>query len=496
MPTPTILINLQWSLLKMNTLQKTSLIASAVAAALGSGAAMATVPTVAPNAVVYAAGGSAEVNPVIAAVCRLMTNVDSYTDVAAGTNSSSYRVLYGDLKAAQGGLNAGSHVLVIYKFNGGSYANGAVPQTTGGGTLPYPQQTAILAAGDSPTSLGQGTVCTTANGGNPTYTYTIGSLSNNQQPDWGITDVEVGLFQGAINNPNYPTATVTVGGADLLYDLVEGVAVTQALYAKKTTFSKSEIAGILDGFYTDWSQIYDDSGSPLPAGGIIFIDRNVGSGTKAAGNQYFLGFPGLGANYLTPESVTFGYSGALVLSQTLQDVSDTSSTAQATDLENANAAGLLAITVLSEDTPPAINQKVAGTNSYDFVKINGEAVDTGGTGDNINGSVGTSYVNAIRGNYDFFYQPNFNFRPSFYNGGTNNAALAKAFLTTFQSNTFPGVASGLQFPLAAPGTLADSDRNAAVAKGVTLDSRSGNSAAILQPVLNASGTLPVGSDPL
>jgi hypothetical protein len=436
------------------------------------------------------------VNPVTAAVCRLLTNVDSYTDVAAGTNSASYRVLYGDLITATGGLPAGSHVLVVYKFNGGSYPNGAVPQTTGGGTLAYPQQSAILAAGDAATALGQGTVCTTANGGNPTYTYTIGSLSNNEQPDWGITDVEVSMFQGAINNPNYPAATVSVGGSDLLYDLVFGVAVTQTLYNSKTVFSKAEIAGIFDGFYTNWNQLYGDNGSPLPSGGIIVIDRNVGSGTKAAGNQYFLGFPGLGANHLTPESVTYGYTGALVLSQTLQDVSDTSSTAEATDLENANASGLLAIAILSEDTPPANNQKVAGTNSYDFVKIGGEAVDTGGGSDNINGAVSTSYINAIKGNYDFFYQPNFNYRPSFYNGGSANAAVAKAFLTAFQSSTFPGVASGLQYPLAAPGTLADSDRNPTISKGVTLDSRGGNSQGILVPELNASGTLPTGADPL
>jgi hypothetical protein len=481
----------------MNTMQKMSLIASAVSAVLGTGAAMATIPSVAPNAVVYAAGGSAEANPVVAAVCRLMTNVDSYTDVAAGSNSSSYRVLYGDLISATGGLSAGAHVLVVYKFNGGSYANGAVPQTAAGGTLAYPQQAAILASGDAQTALAQGSVCTTASAGNPTYTYAIGALSNNEQPDWGITDVEVPLFQGQINNPNYPSATVSVGASDLLYDLVEGVAVTQALYNKKTNFSKGEVAGILNGFYTDWSQLYGDSGSPLPAGGIILIDRNVGSGTKAAGNQYFLGFPGLGSNALTPESVLFGYSGSLTLTQTLQDVSDTSSTAQATDLENANASGLLAISVLSEDTPPVYNQKVSGTNSYDFVKISNTAVDTGASGDNINGSSGTSYVNAILGNYDFFYQPNFNYRPSFYTSGTNNAAIAKAFLTTFQSNTFAGVASGKGFPLAAPGTLVDSDRNAAVAAGVTLESRGGKSPAVLVPVLNAgSVALPLGSDPL
>jgi len=481
----------------MNSMQKTSLIASAVAAALGSGAAMATIPTVTPNAVVYAGGSSTEELSFTAAVCRLLSNVDSYTDVAAGTNSASYRVLYGDLINATGTLAAGSHILYVYKFNGGAYVNGAIPQTVAGGTLAYPQQSAILSASDTPTALGQGTVCTTANGGNPTYTYTIGSLSNSQQPDWGGTDVEVSMFQGVLNNPNYPAATVTVGASDLLYDVVFGVAVTQALYNHKTIFSKAEIAGIFDGFYTDWSQLYGDNGSPLPAGGIIVIDRNVGSGTKAAGNQYFLGFPGLGANHLNPESYVYGYTGSLVLSQTLQDVSDTSVNAQATDLENANGAGLLAISILSEDTPPAENQKVSGTNSYDFVKISGEAVDTGGASDNINGSVSTSYVNAITGNYDFFYQPNFNYRPSFYNSGTNNAALAKAILGVFQSSTFPGVASGLQYPLAAPGTLADSDRNGTLGKGVTLNSRSGNSQGILVPLINAgSGALPTGSDPL
>jgi hypothetical protein len=480
----------------MNTMQKSSLIASAVAAALGSGGAIATVPTVAPNAVVYAGGSAGEQTSVTAAVCRLLTNVDSYTDQASGANSLSYRVLYGDLKAAAGGLSAGAHVLFVYKFNGGAYANGALPQTVAGATLAYPQQSAILAAGDPATALGQGTVCTTANGGNPTYTYTIGALSNAQQPDWGSTDFEVPIFQGAYNNPNYPAPTVTVGASDLLYDVNFGVVVTQALYNQKTNFSKVEIVGILDGFYTDWSQIYNDAGNPLPAGGIILIDRNVGSSQKTAANVYFLGIPGLGANALEPESALYGYTGALVLSQTLQDVSDTSTTAQATDLENANAAGLLAISVISLDVAPYANQKVAGTNSYDFVKIDGEAVDTGASGDDINGTVASSYINSIKGNYDFFYQVNFNYRPSFYNGGSNNAALAKAILTTFQSNSFPGVASGLQYPLAAPGTIVDPDRTPSVLKGVALDSRNGISTAILQPSLNASGALPVGADPL
>jgi hypothetical protein len=484
----------------MKSYVKSGMVASAVAAALGSGAALATVPSTTPTYVVYAAGGSAEASPVLVAACRLLTNVDSYTDASNGTSdSSSYRVLYGDLIANQGSAGAGSHVLVIYKFNGGSYPNGAVPQTTAGATLPYPTTAAILGA--SPiTGTTQGGACAS---GAPTYAYNDSPSStyvtNLQQPDWGITDLEASIFQGAINNPNYPTPTVQVAAADLLYDLVFGVAVTNALYAYKTNFSSAEVAGILDGSYTDWSQLYGDSGSPLPAGGIILIDRNVGSGTKAAGTQYFLGFPGLGANAASPESVVYGYTGSLTTTQTLQDVSDTSSTAQATDLANANHAGLLAISILSEDTPPAF-YPVGGTlNSYSFVKINGEAVDTGTTGDNINGSgtgAGTSYINAIKGNYNFYYQPNFNYRPSFYNGGTANAGLAKGFLTAFQSSTFSGAADQAKFPTASPGTLVDSDRTSTIAKGVTLDSRGGKSTGLLLPVLNASGTLPSGKDPL
>jgi hypothetical protein len=479
----------------MNIGKNMSLIASAVAAALGAGAAMATVPTTTPNAIVYAGGGASDANTVLAAACRLLTNVDSITD--NGTkNSSTYRILYGDLINTVGSLAAGSHVLVVYDFFDGAYPDGVLPQTVAGSTLPYPQTSNFLSASTTLISgATQGSVCTTATAGKPTYSYTLGALSNNEQPDWGVADLEASIYQG-INNPT-TKPTVSVGAAVPVYDAIEGVAVTAALYSKKTNFSSAEVAGILNGFYTDWSQLYADNGSPLPAGGIILIDRDVGSAIKAAGNQYFLGFPGLGAFALSPGSVLYGYTGSLVLSQTLQDVLDTTSAAEITDLQNANASGLLALGILAESSPPALNQKTAGTNSYDFVKINNNAVDTGGSSDNINGTVASSYINAIYGDYDFFFQANFNYRPSFYNGGSNNAAFAKAIAGVLQSSTIAGVASGTAFPLAAPGILIDADTQSVVAKGVTLDSRGGQSESVLFPVLNAgSGAIPVGSDPL
>jgi hypothetical protein len=149
------------------------------------------------------------------------------------------------------------------------------------------------------------------------------------------------------------------------------------------------------------------------------------------------------------------------------------------------------------DTAPAYNQKVSGTNSYDFVKIDGTAVDSGGASDNINGSVKTTYINAITGNYEFFYQPNFNYRNTWFSGTTGNTAIGRALLAQFQSATFSGAASGTAFPAAAPGTLTDADRAASVTSGVTIDSRSGNSPGVLYPVFNAgTSAIPTNGDPL
>lgn len=474
----------------MNSKEKYSLIASAVAAVLGSGSSFATVPTTAPTEVVYAAGGSAEVNPVLVAACKILKNVDSYTDTGTTADSASYRVFYGDLIAAQGSAAMGDHVMIIYKFNGGSYANGVAPQTAAGGTVVYPLVADILKGTAAP-GASQGAACTT---GSPTYDYTNSTApATAQQPDWGISDVEAPLFVGVENNPTYPAANAIVQNADLLYDLVEGVAVTANLYAQKTIWSKAEIAGILDGNTTDWSQLYGDAGTKLPAGGIVLIDRNTGSGTKAAGNQFFLGFPGLGADALTPESVSFAQftQTTLPTSETLSDVITTSSTTQATDLTSLNNSGIRAISVLSEDTPPALNRGGGASNTYDFVAIDGEAVDSNTASDSINGTVKTTYINAIKGNYEFFYQPNFNYRSTFFSGTGPNTGIAKALLAQFQSATFSGAASGLKFPSAAPGTLTDADRASSLTAGVTIDSRKGDSKAVLQQVFpTSSGTLP------
>ena len=519
----------------MNSLLKTSYLACSIAVALGTNAAHAVVPTTTPGLVVYSGGGSAEPQPVEAAFCKLFNNVDLYSDVQKA-QSGSYLVLYGTAINAIGSSPAGTNVLFFYKFNGGSYANGGIPQAgsqSAAGTaqsLSYPTTASVLGTATLLTAGTQGTVCTAAQKGLPTFGYTL-NVTNNpnpQIPDFGITDVEVPLF----NNFNNPTTLplVTVGSPALVYDLVEGVAVTNSLFTgvgpsgaalsginKKTNFTRAEVAGILSGSVTDWHDIYADNGSPVaPAGtSIILIDRNVGSGTKTGGTAYFLGVPGL-ATSTTPNSVTnfagtgngsgglngAGYTGTTVATtgsaaQGFQDVLASSSAAVVSGLITANNASLLAIAILSVDNPPALNQSTGG-NPYDFVKINGVAMDSGVNPDNINGPTGSSYINVINGSYDFFYQVNFNQRSGFSTGApANNVAFANGLKAALQATSLAGVNAQVQFPLATNGIVIDGDTASSLVPGVTITSRNGNSASTPKVVTKlAGGVITPGNDPL
>jgi hypothetical protein len=290
------------------------------------------------------------------------------------------------------------------------------------------------------------------------------------------------------------------------------------------------VAAILTGQVTDWHNIYGDNGKPVaPAGtGIVLIDRNVGSGTKVAGSLYFLGYPAAAGNALFPNSVTnvagtgnglgngalsnspynAGYSqnAGVPAAQPASpyDIQEKSSAAVVTDLITADKAGELAIAVLSVDNPQALSPT---PGHYDFVKVNNTSVDTYGqsvptpiANDNVNGTVGSSYLNVLDGGYEFFYQVNINAQSAAAltaNGGVNANSLAGSLLTVFQSPTLAGVNDGNQFPLATNGIVADADRNATLAKGVTIVTRDGSSAAPLKPVLTQTvGTITPGQDPL
>jgi hypothetical protein len=491
----------------MNPLGKRTLIAAAVAAALGSSSAFAVVPSTAPGDVEYMGGGSAQANAFYVAACKLMSNVDVISDGGAAL-SGDYYILYGTLTTATGTVAAGTNVMMIYKFNGGSFANGLAPDANAGATtLIYPSLASIQAAA-AVAGTTAGTACTT---GLPTFSMTNTLETTGRAPDFGLTDVEPGMFQH-FNNPssadqgfpkNDDGGVPPVTTPDGIYDNLFGIAVTNNVFTgthPKTNFSRAEMEGIIQGNISDWSQVYADDGTALAAGGIIFFDRGEGSGTKASGSQYFLGYPGDGASSVLPFSATTGYCAGKTLTlcdaaftQVSADIAEASTNAIISDLALAESKGLRAIAVLGLENPPAKNQ-VGGANTYDFTKIDSVAVDTGGASDNINGLVATSYINVVKGYYDFYFQNSFNTRSGL---AGNPLAFANVFKAQMTLPTFVGANAGTGFPSALSGTLLDADKVAALAKGVTLNSRNKVSTGPLAPVFDArSGALPVSSDPL
>jgi hypothetical protein len=436
------------------------LIAIAAAAMGLSSSAFALGPSSLPaQYTIYAAGGSAQAQAAIFAADQLMNNVDSYsTDGCNGKDSGSYRVFFGTLKAAVGSAPAGAKVLMYYKFSGGSYPNGVFPQGTGA-TLPFPSNVA------------GSTACSGQAWPKPTFaipaTPTVDAV-----PDWGLADVETKL----LNNPyNVPAGGSTLTAAQAgnianagIYVNVFGVAVSNNVFTanagngscKKTNFTKAEMNGVLGGTITDWSQLQGDGGCSIAAGPIVLLDRASGSGSKASGSLYFLGYPSPG--YTVPGSVSFGYTtaatgGRASCNGSYEDVAETSNGNIGADIQLANNTGTnvgncRAVAVLGAEFPPGLNG-----GGYSFTTING--VDPG-----LNGASGgtITYDNELSGAYDFQFTNSFNYRthavgsnPQHYKGdGTAYSSLIDKVKSIMQQNN---IASGVTgSPSTAPsGVLLD-----------------------------------------
>ena len=127
-----------------------------------------------------------------------------------------------------------------------------------------------------------------------------------------------------------------------------------------------------------------------------------------------------------------------------------------------------------------------------------EALDTvTPPNDDINKGAKTSYINAVRGSYDYYYQNSLNAQAGVIGGATVADAFAGQVKTVMSTAAFTGCNSGLAFPSAVTGTLVDGDTAAAIVKGVTLASRNKNSQAPLQQkVFPALAAIPVCTDPV
>jgi len=525
----------------MNSSLKNNLIAAAVATVLGSGAAQALAPNATINYTFYAAGGSAQENAAFWAVRQLLTpsTIDVYTTASSGGADGNYLIVSGTTNATGTsalGASTAQNVLFFYRFGGGSFPNGIAPQansaTSTAGQVYFPTVAAVQGA-----TAVTGTSSPAITPATPTYKITS-TNTGLVSPDWGVSDEEVSLFnyQDNLNGSAALTsAQLNALQQDGIYDDVFGLAVTNAVYNgtvafphPKTSFTKEEIEGILAGSVTNWNQLFSDDGTQFPSAPFWFLDRGSGSGSKAAGNQYFLNYPGgIGTGgFVPPHSVTTssvngGYTDTVLsLSGGYQDVKEASNAAIVTDLQNAqaNAGGTqYAAAILSAEFAPALEQ-VGGANVYSFAKIGGNGlapstgkqvlgigIDSGTGSDNINGTTSTSYSNVVTGAYDFVYQNSFNTRSGFLTSTTANAKWANAIKSQLQSESIAGAYSGLAFPAAVTGVLIDPNTAPAQDGGVVLWSRLKNSTAPIQLNFDATDTnangsgaqiISYGSDPL
>jgi hypothetical protein len=455
-------------------------LAAAVAATLCSGAALAYGPTITPDFTFHVAGGSAQGAAFLAFAQSLLKadgNLDVYTDDTSAScgQGANYRAVFGTWNGPTNGtlVNGTSKVYIDYANNGGTFKNGidglARAHAVDYGNL---------------RSTATNTNCATAGGGTPApftakATYHITALTTaNFVPDVGLSDEEMGLFVGVnlpASGPNAPltAADFTNTKQTGLYENVFGVAINNTLSASMTAawtnnnISTAQMAAILAGLYTDWSQLCQAPSTGgaetcLPAGPITFISRAAGSGSKAAFNQYFLNNPGSayfipgtkgGTGTAVPPVLDNGAAGGdcTNFDKTKYNVCEQSSNGNVkkaldkADTTNGTFTPARAIGILGLEFQP-----VSGTDTYTFANLDGVDIQ-GVTAKTCGNATANAFEPArvVEGDHRLFFTNSLNVRVKnvagahFLGDGSVNATFMSAFSTAAASPTLqvsvPGV---------------------------------------------------------
>jgi hypothetical protein len=199
---------------------------------------------------------------------------DGTTAAASGSNRRGY---FGVGASTLASTLAGKKLLILEAANGGSI-NGVVPVAR---STPF-------ASLDMTTCVMPTTAKVDAATGISVYSCT-GTV--NRVPDAGISDLNPGTINSAINLPA-GTATLTATelaslNAKATLAVLMGVPVTANVPASLQNLSKGQIAGLMGGTIVDWSQI-----EPTATGKSVVICRRVaGSGTQSVINATIFGNP-------------------------------------------------------------------------------------------------------------------------------------------------------------------------------------------------------------
>ena len=349
--------------------------------------AFALGPTVTPDVEVFISGSSAVQGALGAIASGMMTGVDTYYNTS--NNGNDYRAYFGTVSGTGTTLD-GKKLLIHNRALGGSF-----------------QGVGPLARAQAITRMAIDGNCVLSTSGSTAGKYLCPNTVT-AVPDLGVSDVEPALFVG-FNLPSGESALTTAERGHITASSTNetglGIAVTDNLYnAGVTSMSRSQIASLFTGAYTDWSLL----GVSGVSGPVLVERREAGSGTQAGTNAYFGGLPcSSGGVLLTSATVTSNPTSA-ISGYTVVQNGDTG-----TLVGNLNASynvGNKAIGLIG------LNKQPGASDHWHFVSIDG---------------VAPTLANIINGKYDFFVEQSIQQRNTTVNGVAAPSGLVATFLTTF-----------------------------------------------------------------
>jgi len=258
-------------------------LATSMACAAMSAHALDTGIPASPANIIYISGASG-VDTYVSNIAKsfLLTGEGSYRHVYNSTSGDN--AWYGKTSQAFSGVASGQQLLIIKRSAGGS-AYGVIPLALGSkiDTINWSDSNATYTTSTSTVDFNVG----------------LKTGSAGLVPDMGLSDVEPNMFVG-INTENGFTALTVAQQANLTTaswgQLAEGIVVTRAV-PETAKLTDNWIRGALTNSagYTDWSKA--DGSAKFANGGdpVVVCRRIEGSGTQAAYNSYFSGFPNTSA---------------------------------------------------------------------------------------------------------------------------------------------------------------------------------------------------------
>jgi hypothetical protein len=245
-------------------------------AAMSAQAASVTVP--AGTKIVYLSGASAPDNYLSDIASSVMTGVTKVR-----SSDSNFRAFLGQANGITG-VASGTNILFIKRSLGGS-AYGVDPVARANRIQTIDLDNCSTNTGSDAATYSM--ICG-VKGIDPGIAGNDSASNPGMVPDFGVADVEPGMFREPFNTENGNPALAPDELAHLTnkpaYQLMMGLVATNAV-SSSTYLSRSTYGAMLAGKIQDWSAV-DSSSDP-----VVVCRRVNGSGTQASYNWFFTGFP-------------------------------------------------------------------------------------------------------------------------------------------------------------------------------------------------------------